>query len=158
MRCRDDGRDPLPLPPTGGKGAFPTTGEEGFDPRPSKKARFISDEEPGLGASVSDMVRPEVSIVGRTGLPYGTTGNPSPGDDGRLGLDSGNFGMGVYEVNDPDRPSEATGGKLGLAEREDSLEDRAAVESSVLWEVVWDMSCVTEPERLVFKFARIWAQ
>jgi len=158
LRCRDDGRDPLPLLPVGAKGEFPMTGEEGFDPRPSNKGRFISDAKSRLGASVNDMVRPEVSIVGRAGLPYRTPGNPNPGDDGRLGLDSGNFGIGVYEVNDPDRPSEETGGKLGLVGREDSSEDRATDESSVLCEAVRDMSCVVETECLVFRFARIWAQ
>ena len=48
--------------------------------------------------------------------------------------------------------------KLGLAGREDSLEDRAAEESSVLWDVLRDMSWFAEAARFVLRFARIWAQ
>jgi hypothetical protein len=88
----EDDRDP---PPFGEKGAFAVTGEPGLELRPSKTARCILDPDPRLGASVNDIVRPDVSIVGRAGLPYGIPGSPRPGDDGRLGRDSGNLGTGV---------------------------------------------------------------
>lgn len=70
-------------------------------------------------------------------------------------------------MNEPDRPSVSAGlGGTGRGlERTDSLEERfdldvvgRSVVESVLWDIGREEEGSCETERLVLRFARIWAQ